>query len=468
VGVPSTASDDRVKTAPRVLLASYHFPPDAAVGGLRAARFARTLPDFGWQPYVVTVRDHLRDQGLDRSRLGGLEAVPVVKTGELPRIIEVLVRLSKLGGRSGAQPAAAVPDGKVRRESVRAALRRWVVSLLLLLPDEKKNWALRAAATAVRLIRRHRIDAVVTSGPPFSVHVIGLAAKMFTRARWVADFRDSWIDMLPDRFPHTRSFLSDRIEQWMEAAVINHADSVVTTTERMRNAMAARYPSVRSGKFVCIPNSIDTERLHCTDFIEKYEPLTITYTGVIYFDRTPEPLFRAVSNLIESGKVSPADVRIKLVGQCRHIEGVETRAVAGRYELEDVVEVIDRVPYSEAVHIMRRSHLLLMLAPERHRLVLPAKIFDYLGSGSAILAIAEPGATADFMAETGCGRCFSARDVQGLADYLESVLKDGAFRELTTDQRSFSRYYVRHATEQLIAAMMSPKAASFGELMART
>jgi glycosyltransferase involved in cell wall biosynthesis len=459
-----------LKTAPRVLLASYHFPPDAAVGGLRAAKFARTLPDSGWQPYVLTVRDDLRDQGLDESRLTGLESVPVVRTGELPRIIETLVGLAKLGQRNGAE--AAVPavraEGSARGESVKARLTRWVVSLLLLLPDEKKNWALCAAAAAVRLIRRHQIDWVVTSGPPFSVHVIGLAAKRVTRARWLADFRDSWIDMLPDRFPHIRSRLSDRMERWMEAAVVNYADRVVTTTERMRDAMAARYPSLPAGKFVCIPNSIDTERLQFTDRIEKYEPFTITYTGVLYFDRTPEPLFRALSNLIESGKASPADVRVKLVGQCRHIDGVETRMMASRYGLEDVVEVIDRVPYAEAVRIMRRSHLLLMLAPERHRLVLPAKIFDYLGSGSAILAIAETGATADFMAETRCGRCFSARDVEGLTDYLESLLKDGAFRHLRTDQASFARYHVGHATKQLTNAMTNAKTESFDGLMART
>jgi glycosyltransferase involved in cell wall biosynthesis len=428
------------------------------------------LPDFSWQPYVLTVRDDLRDQGLDASRLAGLHNVPVTRTGELPRIVEALIAFSKLARRN-RRPAAGPAErggGEAQRESVRSKLTRWIASLLLLLPDEKKNWALRAAATAVRLIRRHHIDWVVTSGPPFSVHIIGLAAKAFTQAKWIADFRDSWIDMLPDRFPHTRSLLSDRIERWMEAAVVNRADRVVTTTERMRVAMAARYPSLPAGKFVCIPNSIDTELLQYAEPIAKYEPFTITYTGVIYFDRTPEPLFRAVSSVIESGKVSPADVRIKLVGLCGHINGVETRVIAGRYGLEDVVEVIDRVPYSEAVQIMRRSHLLLMLAPECHRLVLPAKIFDYLGSGSTILAIAEPGATADFMAETRCGRCFSARDVQGLAGYLASVLNDRTFSQLKTDPASFSRYHVRHATEQLVAEMTNAKAASFDELMART
>jgi glycosyltransferase involved in cell wall biosynthesis len=470
MGVPSTAGGDSLKPASRVLLASYHFPPDAAVGGLRAAKFARALPDFGWQPFVLTARDDLRDQGLDESRLAGLEGVPVVRTGELPRIIEALVDLAKLGLNKRSRAASPLVRGGigVPSESVKAKLTRWIVSLLLLLPDENKNWALRAAGTAVRLIRRHRMDWVITSGPPFSVHVIGLAAKAFTQARWIADFRDPWIDMLPERFAHTRSLLSDRMEKWMEAAVVRHADRVLTTTERMRDAMAARYPSAPSGHFVCIPNSIDTERIQVPDRLEKYEPLTITYTGVIYLDRSPEPMFRALSRLIESGRASSSDVRIKLVGQCRSIEGVDTREIAARYGLEDAVEVIDRVPYSEAVQMMRRSHLLLMLAPECHRLVLPAKIFDYLGSGSTVLAIAEPGATADFVTETRCGRCFSAQDIEGLAEYLAGLLRDGAFRQLKSDPASFSRYDVRRATGLLAAQMANGNAESFDELIART
>jgi hypothetical protein len=132
------------------------------------------------------------------------------------------------------------------------------------------------------------------------------------------------------------------------------------------------------------------------------------------------------------------------------------------------VEVIDRVPYSEAVRIMNRSHLLLLLAPERHRLVVPAKIFDYLGSRTAILAIAEPGATADFMAETQCGRCFTAGDIEGLTAYLESVLKNGTYRELKNDPARFSRYDVKHLTGQLVAEMANAEAESFEAVIART
>jgi glycosyl transferase family 4 len=472
--VTHSSSAERPEPRLRILVASYHFPPDAAVGGLRIAKFVRFLPEFGWVPHVLTVEDQLREEGIDNSRLTGLEHVPTVRTRELPRVMESVSRIKSALRRRGRADGAASSSGTETwappsgRETLTRRLKRHFVSLFALLPDEKKNWSLYAAWVGVRLIRRHKIDWVLTSGPPFSVHVIGLIAKVFTRAKWIADFRDPWIDMLPDRFPHTRSHLSDLIERWMESAVAKSANRVVTTTERMRDAMAARYSSLPAEKFVCVANSIDANQFQVVDRYQKYEALTITYTGNLYFERTPEPLFRAAGELIRSGRASTADIRIKLVGHCRYIEGVETRVVADRYGLGEVVEVIDRVPYPEAVRIMRQSHLLLVLAPERHRLVVPAKIYDYMGSGSKILTLAEPGATSDLMDETQCGQCFSQSDVKGLSEYLFRLLRDGSYRELRNQPELFSRYDARVLTGRLAAEMTDADARLRDEVMVRT
>ena len=444
-------------SARRILLASYHFPPSAAVGGLRLARFARLLPAHGWEVFVLTVRDEDRgpDEGFDTRRLEGLESTHIVKTRAPQGLIALYgqfrawLRRGTNGRSRGTGSQGASTDPAVApRERFTAKLKRYVVSLVLLLPDEQKNWSLFAAVVAVRLIRQRRIECVLTSGPPFSGHVIGLAAKLFTNAIWVADFRDPWVEMLPERWAHSRSKLSDRLERWMEASVMHGADKVLTTTDRMRDAIAARHPSLAPRKFVCLPNGVDASPLPGSS-AEKYEPFTITYAGTIYFDRTPEPLFKAFAALVQEGRVRPEEFRIKLVGSCRQINGVDTRVVAQRYGLERSVEIVDAVPHAEAVDIMRRSHLLLVLAPEHHRLVLPAKVFDYLGSGSQILALAEAGATADLLEETGCGACFSQHDVPGLRDYLGGLLEDGRYRHLRNEPESFARYDARRLTERL-------------------
>ena len=454
--------------AHRILIASYHFPPDAAVGGLRIAKFTRHLSELGWQPHVLTVQDGLRESGEDPDRLRGLEHVPIVKTGELPRVVEALTKaLSRHrrpdGSQSAAPAAAGIPV--VSREGLKARLTRYFVSLLALFPDEKKNWSLRAALVAPGMIRKHHIGWILTSGPPFSVHVIGVVARMLTGVRWIADFRDPWVDMLPHRFSHQRSSLSDSLERRMEALVVRLADRVVTTTDRMRTAMMARYPSASPDKFVCIPNSIDTDGIRASCDVEAFDKLTITYAGTLYFDRTPEPVFHAVAQLIASGRGSANDIRIVLLGDCRKINGVPTENVVREYGLDSVVEVIDRVPYPQAVEMMRKSHLLLVLAPSRHELVVPAKIYDYLGTGAVVLTLAEPGATADLMDETQCGRCFSHTDISGIRDYIAGLLEGSRYRSLRNRPEMFTRYDARELTARLVSEITRVEADTRGEVV---
>jgi glycosyltransferase involved in cell wall biosynthesis len=445
----------------RILLATYHFPPSAAVGGLRMARFARLLPEFGWDPYVITVRDEdrERDEGTDLTRLIGLETTPIKRTHAPSGIIDLYGRVKgRLRPRvaSGGHVASTSGHSSTGRESSETMVRRlkrYVVSLFVRLPDEQKNWSLLAVPAAIRMIREHRIEWILTSGPPFSVHLIGLMAALLTDVRWVADFRDPWIELLPERVGGSRSWLSDRIEEWMEATVLRRADRVLTTTERIRSSMMARHPALPGDRFAYLPNGIDAQRLVPLDWPEKYEPLTITYAGTLYFDRTPEPLFRAFGELIQEGKVKPTAFRIKLVGNCHHIAGIETMELASHYGVESAIEVIDRVPQVEAIRIMQRSHLLLVLAPSNHDLVLPAKIFDYLGSGSKILAIAGAGATADLIRETDAGCCFSPDDVAGLKKYFHELLEGQRYENLRNEPGLFARYDARSLTGQLVAEL---------------
>ena len=318
-----------------ILLVSYYFPPDSAVGGLRAAKFVRSLPEFGWEPSVLTVEDHYRDQGFDHGRLKGLEGVQIARTGALPSLSRLYLGLkSRLRKGASTASSVAVPVKRTGPETIVRRVKRYVVSLLIMLPDDQKNWSIYAAFAAVRRIREQKIDCVLTSGPPHSIHIVGLLARLFTRAKWIADFRDPWAEMLSEREPETRSPASDAVERWMEGLVMTYADKVLTTTNRLRLSLIDRYPGVAAGKFVCLPNSIDTHSIELVTGCVKYDPLTITYAGTLYFDRTPEPLFQAVGELIQAGLIAECDIRIKLVGHCRMIDNVDTVDVVRRYGLE--------------------------------------------------------------------------------------------------------------------------------------
>ena len=446
----------------RILLAAYHFPPSAAVGGLRVTRFARFLPEFGWRPFVLTVEDADRggDEGTDVSRLAGLEALQITRARRRSGLSNLYRRIRRSVSRheirrTTRDDSTAARAENAGRETFARRVRRYATSLLVLLPDVEKNWAVFAALPAVRLIWRHRIDCILTSAPPFSVHFIGLVAKRLTPVTWVADFRDPWVEFIATRDPQSRSGLSQRLEEWMEALVMRHADKVLVTTERMRASIMARYPHLPDAKFACLPNGIDVSRVTADESPGKYDRFTITYAGSFYMDRTPEPLFAALGALVQDGKALPDDVCIKLIGSCHYIGAVETRVVARRYGVERSVEIIERVPHAEAIRVMQRSHLLLVLAPPNHQLVQPAKVFDYLGSGSKLLALAEPGATVDLIQETGSGTFFSQKDISGLKAYLHGLITDGSFRYLRNDPEAFRRYDARRLTGQLVDELSS-------------
>ena len=460
----SNSSEESLAPRGRILLTAYHFPPSAAVGGLRMARFAKFLPGFGWTPYVLTVFDEDRDreQGTDVTRLTGLERISIRRTHSRAGRMSALYRMlkSRFRGSSGAsesQSETVVPQRTEpvpsQHEGLVSRFKRYVGSIFLMLPDEQKGWAFSSALTAIRLVRSQRIDWILTSGPPFSVHFIGLVVRTFTSTKWVADFRDLWIEMLPERSHHLRSAFSDALERRMEAAVMRHADRVLLTNERARRSVAGRYPRLPDRKFVCLPNGIDLQRAVSREPSDRTAPLTITYAGTLYFERTPELLFQAFGELVREGKIRLAEFRIKLVGNCGHIRGEATHEMARRFGIEDSVDVLDWLPRADAVRLMQQSHLLLVLAPPNHRHMLPAKLFDYVGSGSQVLAIADAGPTRDFIRETGCGSCFANGDIEGLKHYVHDLILSGRYRDLRNDPTAFARYDARSLSGQLASVL---------------
>jgi glycosyltransferase involved in cell wall biosynthesis len=443
-------ADDR-----RILFISYHFPPSASVGGQRMVNFASCLAQMGHQAHVLTIREQDIEQ-IDRGRLAGLDSLTVHRTAVRPtalkRLASVKMGLRRWLGRP--QPGAPAPadpfaqSGRSGRESTSHRLRRYALSFVVL-PDFERGWIRSAAWKAIRLIRAERLDWFVTSCPPYSAHVVGLIVKLATGTRWVADFRDPWMTTGSKRLYPT-SAASLTIERWLEKKVMEKADLVVFNVERLRNAYRERYAHVPAEKFLFIPNGIAV-RSQSAGPSSKYERFTLSYTGAMYVGRSPEPVFAAVARLIERGVVSPERICIKLVGQCRMIQGTPTAALVARYGLENVVEVIDSVPHAEALDITRRSHLALLFAPNLPYQI-PAKVYDYLGAGTRILAIAEDGGTADIVRQTESGRAFTPSDVDAIAAFIQEEM---ASPPASLDRRSaaLARFDVRRITGELVAGM---------------
>jgi hypothetical protein len=431
-----------------MLMIAYHFPPSAAVGGRRMANFASALRSLGWNVRALTIPDAAIEQ-IDRSRLGSVAGVSITVAPVWPTFASVLTAALKRRHTTSASPAprrAPQPPGSGRAtsEPLGQRVRRYVMSFALL-PDGTRGWCVPAVAQAVRMIRRYRLDWFMTSCPPYSVHLIGLGVRQLTSARWIADFRDPWMTTGSKRLYPTCA-ASWTIESWLERRVIERADLVVFNVERLRNAYRDRYSHVPPDKFVFIPNAIATSG-QPGEAPPKFDRFTICYTGSLYVGRSPEPVFRAVSRLIQSGSVARDAIRILLVGQCDSIDGTPTETVIRNSGLESNVELRNYVPYGEAFDLVRRSHLALLLAPNLPYQI-PAKVYDYLGAGTRILAIAEDGGTADMLNGTRAGSAFSSEDVDGIAAFILDEL--GATSSPACAPMSLARYDVNRITKDLM------------------
>lgn len=410
--------------AKKILLIAYHFPPSIEVGGLRIANWSRQLPRFGWTPYVLTVMDKHLDQ-IDPEKLKYVGSVKVFKAGLMPTLSDGYLAIKMAaqncfrkfsGPRSVSQnsfePSTVLHCGT---ETISQRFRRYIRSFLTL-PDEHRNWMLPALVHGWRVIRREKIDCVLTSSPPHSAHLVGWLLKVITGVRWIADFRDPWMTGGAKKM-YSNCAVSLGIERWLEKRVVSSADFVVTNTERLSKAFNDRYGSEVPNRFICIANGFDGEFFSRFATIEKEKVFTIIYAGTLYFGRTPEPIFRAVQELIQESRVDCQEIRIRLVGQCRSIDGQPIDVIIQHYKLTGIVEVLDSVSYDVAAEMVKRSHLALLLAPNQPYQV-PAKVYDYMGTGTRIMALAEDGATRDVVEATGSGVVFHPSDTAGIKEFI--------------------------------------------------
>lgn len=412
----------------KILLIAYHFPPSTEVGGVRLSNFAAQLPRAGWRVCVLTVKDKYVAEG-DYERLKPLGEIEINKAGRLPTLCDAYLWFKKIVRRALGRPATqeCTPSARANLkgrsgESVKAKLRRYVLSFLSL-PDSQRNWVWPAVFEAVSIIKRNRIDVILTSCPPYSTHLIGLIAKCLTNVQWVVDFRDPWM-ATPAKSLYATCAASLAVERWLEKKVIQNADLVVSNTDKLTNYFTATYSERGLSSAVTITNGYDGEMAAGFKNDVKDSVFTIAYAGTLYFGRTPEPIFQAVQNLIETGLIPRHAIRIKLVGQCGTIDGVPTEKVAARYGVGEIVELCGSVSRHDALRLIKRSHVALLLAPNQP-FQIPAKLYEYMGANTVVLAIAEAGATQELVERTRAGKVFRPSDVAGVKDFiLESY---GAF-----------------------------------------
>jgi len=378
----------------RILIIVYHFPPDAAVGAVRPAKFAKYLPEFGWEPIVCTLKERYYE-ACDFTRLEpALKNTRIHRTGLVPGLLQVYSRLKnriRKPTHGSGLAAAIVEDGEPQERNQVESLKRLAGSLLRL-PDEEQGWIFNVALEGYRIARKYKVDAFMTSSPPMSTHVGGALLKKVTGIRWIADFRDPWATSPVERM-YPRDNFTRGLNEWLESWVLRKADAVISTTESLTAYFRTIVPREQGDKCYTIPNGFDEDDFGSMErsLPQRGSKITLVFAGTIYLNRSPEPLFAALDALVAHGQISEDRIEIKLIGTCIPYRGVTVQSLIARYNLQGMVRVVDRVPYDVCIDNMADADALLVLGQGFNQI--PAKVFDYLRINRPVFAIAEDGET---------------------------------------------------------------------------
>ena len=432
----------------KVLIIAYHFPPELAVGSIRPKKKAMYLGQFGWKPYVLTIKEKHITQ-VDESLRQQVSDVPVFRTDvwKTPLQMALDVRSALRGNKppgSNIQGSASAGFGRKNRVSETGMLSKIKQTLVFLnwIPDNRIGWFFPAVWQGRQIIRKYNISHILTTSPPFTCSIIGMVLARITGARLVVDFRDPWTH-LPDRKPaEVISPVSEKIENWLESRVITRADAVITTTRKYRDALRLKYCHLPEGKFNVIYNGFDQSDFRRIWAVQA-EPdvFTLSYVGTFYRDRDPQYLLRAVSELVREGVFNKQNIRVNFVGHVHRAMGRSVADMISAHGLSDMVSVNGVVPYVRALELMAASSALVLMAPNYYYQI-PAKTFEYLALKKPILALMDEGAAADLIRRLEAGLMVRQDDVSGIKHALVdlyNVHKTGSNKYRQYDPFEFER-----------------------------
>ena len=396
----------------RILVVTYYWPPTGGSGVQRWVKFSKYLPSKGWQPVIYTP-ENPEQLARDESLLKDVpECVEVLKT-RIFEPYEIYRRLTgkKKGGASGGE----VNPLNAGKKSFSAKLAVWIRGNLFV-PDPRAGWVKPSVKFLKKYILEHPVDAIVTTGPPQSMHLIGLGLKKALGAdcpRWIADFRDPWTQMF--YFKHMGLWpLAERKHRRLEKKVLDGCDAVISVTPLVQKDFQAK----TSTPVHLVTNGFDPDDFPSGEVPRAEGEFRITHTGLFASDGNPLELWKVLAAKCEEDPAFRSALRIRLAGKVDAgiIAAVNAAGLGGNlcnlgYLPHDITSLEQR----------QADILILPLRQEPEYLkVLPGKIFEYLAARRPVLGIGqENGAAAAVLSGSGAGEMFDWDRAGGMRAFVE-------------------------------------------------
>jgi glycosyltransferase involved in cell wall biosynthesis len=418
----------------KLLIITYYWPPAGGPGVQRWLKFVKYLPEFNVQP-IVYIPENPTYPIIDN----GLESEVSDKAIILKNKIFEPYGLASFLGKNKTKKISSGIIPHQKKQSFLEKILLWVRGNIFI-PDARFLWVKPSVKYLSKYIQENNIDTIVTSGPPHSLHLIGLQLQKDLGVKWFADFRDPWTTIGYHKALKL-SASAEKKHKALESAVLTSADTIIVTSKTTKT----EFETITSRPIEVITNGYDVEKIAKQPLDTKF---TLAHIGSFLSERNPRILWQSLQELVIENETFKNDFQLKLIGAVSQ----EVLDTISEFKLNDYVLNLGYVSHQEAVEHQRKSQVLLLIEinSEDTKSIIPGKLFEYMVSERPIMAIGPEGSDfAEIITSTNTGVFFTYNEKEKLKALLLKYYQEYKIQNLKVHAVGLQQYSRKSLTEQL-------------------
>ncbi|WP_134355716.1 glycosyltransferase family 4 protein [Flavobacterium psychrophilum] len=418
----------------KVLIITYYWPPAGGPGVQRWLKFVKYLPDYNIQP-IVYIPENPTYPIIDEGLISEVSEQAIILKN---KIIEPYQLASVFSKKSTKGISSGIIPNQKKQSFIQKILL--LVRGNLFIPDARILWVKPSVKYLEKYISENNIDTIITSGPPHSLHLIGLKLKQNLNVKWFADFRDPWTTIGYHSALKLSSY-AEKKHKNLERKVLNTADTIIVTSKTTKT----EFQAITTKPIEVITNGYDVENISKQTLDEKF---TLAHIGSFLSDRNPIILWESLSELVAENEKFATLFQLKLIGKVSQ----EILNSMGNFNLNSYVNNIGYVSHKEAIEHQKKSQVLLLIEidSEDTKSIIPGKLFEYMVSERPIIGIGPKGSDfAEIIKNTNTGTFFTYDKKEELKNLILSYFELYLIQKLTVSAVGLQQYSRKKLTEKL-------------------
>ncbi|MGA9637539.1 glycosyltransferase family 4 protein [Flavobacterium sp.] len=419
----------------KLLIITYYWPPAGGPGVQRWLKFVKYLPDFGIEP-IVYIPENPTYPIIDENLVRDVSDEAIVIKRPIFEPYQLASFFSK--NKTNKISSGIIPNKK--KQGFLDKVFLWVRGNLFI-PDARVFWVKPSVTFLEKYIVENNIDTIVTSGPPHSLHLIGLELKQKLDLKWFADFRDPWTTIGYHKSLRLSTFAAKKHKR-LEHQVLNTADTIIVTSKTTKT----EFEAITSKPIAVITNGYDVEPVTNQELDTKF---TLAHIGSFLSERNPKILWESLVELIDEVSDFKNQLEIKLIGAVSQ-EVLET---IGQFGLNMYLNNLGYVSHEQAIVHQKKSQVLLLIEinSQDTKSIIPGKLFEYMVSNRPIIAIGPQDSDfAEIITGTNTGQFFNYTEKERLKRVILDFYNQFLEGKLQSHGIGLQKYSRKNLTKELV------------------